>query len=129
MEIKDKIAQMLEDNKLSDLKKFLKTRSRLNKINIILLYLFHIFQSSGILITTISPSLPNISYLLYIGISLNALASLFHVFETMNVQILKKLMTDIENITSNNYIDETSIIKSKTQILPNTTHENFVLEV
>ena len=48
------IKYMFEKNKLEDLKEFMAKRKCLNQSNLVLVYLFHIIQSAGILTTTIA---------------------------------------------------------------------------
>ena len=104
-----KIDQIFENNKLNDLQSFLSKRKCLNTCNITLLYLFHIIQSIGILTSTIGTGY-DIKYLIWTGISLNILASLLNIFEKNNNSISLRLLEDIKNIKSNNYIDEAIII-------------------
>jgi hypothetical protein len=53
-EVNNEIKQILLENKLHDLKKFIAKRSCLNKTNQVMAYLFHTIQSAGILVTTIA---------------------------------------------------------------------------
>ena len=48
------VKNIFEKNKLDDLKAFIKKRNCLNSWNMSLIYLFHITQSAGILVTTIA---------------------------------------------------------------------------
>lgn len=105
----DEITQIFAENKIKDLKKFMKKRSELNKCNTILIYLFHILQTSGIFITTFSTSNSQYQYI-WLGIALNLLASLINVIEKTNRNISQQLMTDIVKIKNNRYIDESEII-------------------
>ena len=107
--IANEITKIFDDNELSDLKNFMNKRHSLNNCNLILMYLFHFIQSSGILITTIASGY-NIKYLLWVGIGLNVLASLINIYEKINNDMLKKLMIDIQKIKDGNYVDESPII-------------------
>jgi len=69
----------------------------LNVSNTILIYIFHVVQTSGILITTIAAGY-DIKALVWVGAGINALASLIKIFETTNNSLLKKLMVDIKKI-------------------------------
>jgi hypothetical protein len=102
------INSIFETNKLEDLKMFLNSRHTLNKYNIILIYLFYIVQTAGILTTTIAAGY-DMKMLVWVGVGLNCIASLIHIFEKTNTTISKKYMKDIEDIKNNNYIDESVI--------------------
>jgi len=112
-ELSGKIQQIFDDNKLEDLKFFLEKRHCLNATNSVLIYLFHIVQSVGILTTTIAAGYDQ-KYLIWVGVGLNILASLINVFEQTNNSISKKLMNDINAIKSGNYVDEGAIIEQET---------------
>ena len=104
-EIKD----IFDKNTLSDLKRFLEKRQCLNVANSYLIYLFHFIQSAGILTTSIAAASDD-KKLIWIGVSLNILASLINVYEKTNASIIKKLMNDINDIKSGNYIDEGEMV-------------------
>ena len=106
------IKNIIDNNILDDLKRFLKKRQCLNTSNSILVYLFHIVQSIGILLTSYATGNNNIN-LIWIGVSLNFLATLIHVFEQTNNSFLKKLMADIKSIKDNNYIDEGELVETE----------------
>lgn len=74
---------IFEENKLDDLKRFMKKRQNLNAANTVMMYLFHILQSAGILTTTIATGY-NIRELIWVGVGLNVLSTL--------VNVLKKLI-------------------------------------
>ena len=111
-ELSVKIQQIFDDNKLEDLKFFLEKRHCLNATNSVLIYLFHVVQSVGILTTTIAAGYDQ-KYLIWVGVGLNILASLINVFEQTNNSIAKKLMNDINAIKSGNYVDEGAIIEQE----------------
>jgi hypothetical protein len=48
------ISNIFDKNQLEDLKRFLSKRQCLNFSNTILIYIFHVVQTSGILLTTIA---------------------------------------------------------------------------
>jgi hypothetical protein len=106
------IKNIFDNNKLDDLKRFLKKRKCLNTSNSILVYLFNIVQSLGILLTSYATGNNNTN-LIWIGVSLNFLATLIHVFEQTNNSFLKKLMADIKSIKDNNYIDEGELVETE----------------
>jgi hypothetical protein len=103
------IKKIFDENELSDLKRFLNKRQCLNRTNQYMIYLFHLIQSTGILITTIAAGY-DIKYLVWIGAGMNALATLIMVYEKTNDNILKKRMNDIKSIKDGNYVDEESLI-------------------
>ncbi len=83
------IKNIIDNNILDDLKRFLKKRQCLNTSNSILVYLFHIVQSIGILLTSYATGNNNTN-LIWIGVSLNFLATLIHVFEQTNNSFLQQ---------------------------------------
>jgi hypothetical protein len=103
------IINIFNNNEINDLKKFIKNRENLNYYNSHLIYLFHIIQTSGILITSISASSDN-KHLLWIGITLNMLSYLILIFEKINDAQLKKNMVDIQLIKDGKYVDESELI-------------------
>ena len=114
IEIKD----ILDKNKLDDLKRFLSKRQCLNTNNLYLNYLFHLVQTAGIFTTSYATGNNNIN-LIWVGIFLNMLATLISIYEQTNNSILKKIITDIKLIKDNNYIDEGDIIDTNTMNLSN----------
>jgi hypothetical protein len=84
-------------------------RQRLNSVNTLLIYAFHIFQSAGILTTTIATGY-NIRELIWVGVGLNVVSTLMNVFEKINTSISTKLMKDITSIREDKYVDEGTIV-------------------
>ena len=105
---KDKIIKILNDNMINDLDKMLERRDHLNKANIALIYLFYVFQYSGILTTTIATKYNTVE-VIYIGVGLNLLASLIHASININKSISERLMKDIILIKTGKYVDESNI--------------------
>jgi hypothetical protein len=103
------IQEIFENNKITDLKRFIKKRQNLNSCNVCLSYLFYLMQSVGILTTTIGTGY-EIKELIWTGIGVNILASLIHSYEQVNNNISIKLLKNIENIKKNTYIDEDVLI-------------------
>lgn len=103
------IQEIFENNKLSDLKRFINKRQSLNSCNICLSYLYYLIQATGILTTTIGTGY-NIKELIWTGIGVNVLASLIHSYEQINNNLSIKLLKNIENIRKNTYIDEDVLI-------------------
>ncbi len=105
------IIQMFEDNKINDLKRFLKKRQRLNCCNMYLSYIFYFVQSVGIITTTIATGY-EIKPLIWGGIGINVIASLIQIYENLNNSMLQKLMNDIKLIRNGNYLDEGILIET-----------------
>jgi|LakMenE18May11ns_1017448.scaffolds.fasta_scaffold9698993_1 hypothetical protein len=116
------INDILNDNKHKDLNRFLNQRKCLNITNQWLLYSFHLIQSSGLLVTSYAASV-NDHKLIWLGISLNGIASLFHIYEKLNSNILKKLLNDIILIKDGKYIDESNITPNLNQNNKQDTNE------
>lgn len=108
-EIEAEIMNILNNNKIDDLKKFLEKRQCLNNTNQILSYMFHVIQSAGILTTTIAAGY-NMKELVWIGIGMNLIASLINIFEKTNDSISKKLFKNIQSIKNGTYIDEAMMV-------------------
>ena len=113
IETSKQIHIILNENKIDDLKKFINKRACLNNANNILIYIFYLFQTSGVLISSIATSSNNTS-LIWIGIGLNMIASIIHIYEKINNNFLKKLLIDIQNIKNGNYVDESEILNLDT---------------
>lgn len=116
-EVQVAIDTIFEQNKLSDLKRFLRKRARLNGFNTCLIYGFHMVQSVGILFTTISAAMGN-KEMVWIGSGINVLASLINVYEKINANIMKALLEDIHKIRNGTYVDEGIIEDEKDKSHP-----------
>lgn len=103
------MSKEINDNNHKDLNKWL-------------LYSFHLIQSSGLLVTSYAASV-NDHKLIWLGISLNGIASLFHIYEKLNSNILKKLLNDIILIKDGKYIDESNITPNLNQNNKQDTNE------
>ena len=119
------IKKIFDENELSDLKRFMNKRQCLNNTNQYLIYLFHFIQSAGILTTTIAAGYDQ-KYLVWVGVSLNLLASLITVYEKTNNSILKKLMNDIKSIKNGNYVDEDELINTTNMLESRATKEQMI---
>ena len=114
--IQFEVNQILSKNKIDDLNKFLNKRNWLNWCNSIMIYLFHIIQTIGILFTSMSATNGN-EKLLWIGIILNMIASIIQIYEKINNDQMKKLMIDIHAIKNGTYVDESPLIDSQQFLL------------
>ena len=83
-------------------------RQCLNQCNLYLVYIFHLIQSAGILTTTIATGY-NYTYLIWVGVGLNLLASMINIYEKTNASMSKRLMTDIEKIKTGQFTDEGAV--------------------
>jgi hypothetical protein len=110
MDVSLEIKNIFETNKLEDLKRFIHKRNCLNSWNMSLIYLFHIVQSSGILVTTIAAGYDR-KEIIWIGVGLNILAGLITVFEKTNNAISKNLLKDIQAIKGGTFIDEGTAVE------------------
>ena len=108
------IKNIFEKNKLDDLKAFIKKRNCLNSWNMSLIYLFHITQSAGILVTTIAAGYDR-KEIIWVGVGLNILAGLITVFEKTNNSISKNLLKDIEAIKDGSFVDEGMVVELPTK--------------
>ena len=102
------VKQILNQNTLNDLKRSIKRRERINDFNIVLIYLFHIIQTAGILTTTVAVGY-NKTEIIWIGIGFNFCASVIHILEKVNSSISTQLLHDIKNIKDGNFTDESHI--------------------
>jgi len=107
--VNEEIRVIFGENKMSDLKRFMAKRQSLNAANGWLIYAFHVFQSAGILTTTIATGY-NIRELIWVGVGLNVISTLMNVFEKINTSISTKLMKDITSIREDKYIDEGTVV-------------------
>ena len=119
------INEIFHENVISDLQNHLKTRNCLNKTNIFLVYLFHLIQSSGILVTSIAVSNNN-TRLAWIGIGLNMCSSLISMYEKINTNIMKKLLNDMHSMKNGTYIDE-GILSNISK--DNNTYDTYNLDI
>ena len=101
----NEIDSILQKNSIDDLHKFIKKRACLNNCNMFLTYLFHLLQTCGMITTTISASY-NYKEILWVGIGLNALASLVSIYENINQTMSNKMLESIKNIKAGEYLDE-----------------------
>jgi hypothetical protein len=120
------IQNTLDKNKLEDLIAFLKKRKCLNNTNSYFIYFFHFFQSVGILTTSFAAGNNNTN-LVWIGITLNFLATLISIYEKINNSLLKKLLNDIKLIKDGTYIDESELIDTD-DLNKNTNLQNMKLQ-
>ena len=114
----DQIKMIMDENTLEDLKSLMARRHSLNRCNVSLIYIFHFVQSAGILTTTIATGY-SLTYLIWVGVGLNVLASLLNVYEKTNSNLLKTYLKDIDAIKAGTFTDEGAIEKP-TEAVPHT---------
>jgi len=103
------IKEIFETQKLDDLKSMMARRRCLNTTNNVLIYLYHLVQSAGILTSSVAAGFNN-QTLIWVGISLNIFASLIHVYEKTNNSIMRRLLYDIKSIKDGNYVAESELV-------------------
>jgi len=119
--VTDQIKEIMEENTIDDLKSLLSRREYLNRCNVYLIYLFHLVQSAGILTTTVATGY-NYTYLIWIGVGLNVVASLLNVYEKTNANLSKTYLKNIENIKNGKFTDESAIEKPEESSPPTPTN-------
>ena len=122
-DITQKIQTILDNNKISDLERFINKRQCLNTANLYLNYIFHLLQSAGILTTAIASGY-SLAFLVWVGIGLNVVATLIHIYEQTNNNISKRLLSNIEAIKNGSYVDEDVLVPTTTS--PKTTPQASV---
>ena len=108
--------RIFEKNADDDLNHFLKRRRCLNATNIALVYLFHLTQTGGIILTSYAAS-ANDTRLIWAGLSLNVAATLFSIYEKANTNMMQRLLADIRLIRDGRYLDEGEAVESLAQSL------------
>jgi len=104
------IDETFDYNRFADLRRFIEKRESLIAYNNVMVYMFHLSQTLGIMITSISAG-TNQPGFIWLGILFNALATLISLWEKTNSQIMKKLMEDIKLIREGRYVDEGSLVE------------------
>ena len=117
------IDKIIDNNKVNDLKRFLGKRKCLNESNIYLIYLFHLIQSIGIVLTSYATGTNN-NRLAWIGISLNMSATLINIYEKTNNTLWKKLLAEIKLIKDGSYVDEDILIDTEKESTKNVNYES-----
>jgi hypothetical protein len=104
------IKHIFDNNVISDLQRFMKKRQCLNETNMVLVYLFHIVQSLGILSSSYSASTGDPNFL-WAGIGLNMFASIIQIYEKINSDQIKRIYMDIQAIKNGTYLDESQYLE------------------
>jgi hypothetical protein len=103
-----KINNMINKNKLADLKRFFSKRQNLNISNQWFGYLFYLLQTASVFSTSLGQSYTN-EYLIWTGIGLTSFGTLIHAIINSNTKINNNLMKNIKDIKQGSYIDESNI--------------------
>lgn len=103
-----KINNMINKNKIADLRRFFSKRQTLNVSNQWFGYLFYILQTASVFSTSLGQSYTN-PYLIWSGIGLTSIGTLIHAIINSNTKINNNLMKNIKDITQGTYIDELNI--------------------
>lgn len=103
-----KINNMINKNKVEDLKRFINKRQNLNVSNQWFGYLFYLLQTASVFSTSLGQSYSN-PYLIWSGIGLTSFGTLIHAIINSNTKINNNLMKNIKEIKGGSYIDESNI--------------------
>ena len=106
------IQALLNKNTMSDLKRFIRQRQTLNSANWYLKYFFHSVQAAGLLTTSMAQSYGWYNFI-WLGIGLNSLATLIHIYEHTNNSISKHMLESIAKIKNGTYVDEDILIDTE----------------
>ena len=106
------IQSLLNANTMSDLKRFIRQRQKLNAANMYLKYFFHCVQAAGLLTTSIAQSYGWTNFI-WLGIGLNSFATLIHIYAQTNNSISKHMLESIEKIKNGTYVDEENLIDTE----------------
>ena len=102
------INNMINKNKIDDLKRFINKRQNINVSNQWFGYLFYLLQTASVFSTSLGQSYTN-PYLIWTGIGLTSFGTLIHAIINSNTKINNNLMKNIKDIKGGSYIDESNI--------------------
>ena len=103
-----KINNMINKNKVEDLRRFINKRQNLNISNQWFGYLFYLLQTASVFSTSLGQSYTN-PYLVWTGIGLTSFGTLIHAIINSNTKINNNLMKNIKEIKGGTYVDESNI--------------------
>ena len=103
-----KINNMINKNKVEDLRRFINKRQNLNISNQWFGYLFYLLQTASVFSTSLGQSYTN-PYLIWTGIGLTSFGTLIHAIINSNTKINNNLMKNIKEIKGGTYVDESNI--------------------
>ena len=119
-ETRTAIMQIINKNKIDDLKRFISKRGCLNMSNQYLTYLFYGLQSIGVFSTSLGTAYEN-HYLVWSGVGCNTLASFIYIVINSNSKINHTLFSNIKSIKNGSYIDELNLDFDKKSLNTATT--------
>lgn len=105
----------IEKNAAEDLTRLLRQRRTLNCWNTVLMYSFHLLQSTGIMLSAYATSHRTEDTWIWVGLSLNFLATLASVYEKQNSALSSLLLADIVDIKRGVYVDEGVVRRTQNQ--------------
>ena len=103
-----KINNMINKNKVEDLRRFINKRQNLNISNQWFGYFFYLLQTASVFSTSLGQSYTN-PYLVWTGIGLTSFGTLIHAIINSNTKINNNLMKNIKEIKGGTYVDESNI--------------------
>jgi hypothetical protein len=124
LDIISKINKISQDKEIEYLHKFIKNIEDLNYWNSYSIYVYHLIQSSGLIISSYGTSEKNTT-ILWTGIGLNMLASIIHIYEKINNGKIKKLKEEIKQIKNRTFESQQSLINIDDNITPQNILENY----
>lgn len=105
----------MENNAAEDLTRLLRQRRTLNCCNTFLMYSFHLLQSTGIMLSAYATSHRTEDTWIWVGLSLNFLATLASIYEKQNSALSSLLLADIVDIKRGVYVDEGVVNRTQNQ--------------
>lgn len=108
IDTKIKIETIFNENKVTDLERFLSKRSCINDSNQYLSYIFYLFQAVGVFLVSIGNAYKN-DYAVWSGVGANSLASFIYVSINSNHKINNTLLNNIKKIKNDTYTDEEDV--------------------
>ena len=103
-----KINNIINQNKVDDLLRFMNKRQNINCSNQFLGYLFYAIQTISVFGNSLGQYTQN-DYLIWSSIGLTGVGTLIHAIINSNNKINTSLMANIKAIHGNSYIDEVAI--------------------
>lgn len=103
-----KINNIINQNKVDDLVRFMRKRQNINGSNQFLGYLFYLIQTLSVFGNSLGQYTAN-DYLIWSSIGLTGIGTLVHAIINSNNKINSSLMSNIKAIHSGDYIDEVQI--------------------
>jgi hypothetical protein len=110
------VRRVMEQNAAEDLTRLLRQRRSLNSWNTFLMYSFHLLQATGIMLSAYATS-HNEAWI-WVGLSLNFLATLTSIYEKQNSALSSLLLADIVDIKRGVYVDEGVVDRRDNQTPP-----------